>query len=51
MFLLSLQSDASPSKSKSVALKFSLSWSKGVPRNLLCSSLDTALDLKKIREC
>ncbi len=51
VLLLFLQRDSASNKNKNLLLKFSLSWTDGPPQHLLCSNLDTALDLKKIREC
>lgn len=38
------------SECPNLLLKFSVSWLKGPPQHRLCSQLETALDLKKIRE-
>ena len=37
-------------ESPNLMLKFSVCWLHGPPQHRLCSELDTALDIKKIRE-
>lgn len=45
-----LQGSSPVEECPNLMLKLSMCWLRGPPQHKLCSELDTALDLKKIRE-
>ena len=50
-YILLSQSTPAVERSDNMMLRFTVRWSDGPPKHMLYSELDTALDLKKIREC